>query len=97
MPSIVLQSRDFNFFQRHPLSEHQLFATILQSFIDAPPTGELEPITNTYVQSDEADMGMTCDELSELSMPLLVIEEPKNSSHGLGALTGAKFSQLVGF
>ena len=30
----------------------------LQEFIDAVPTAELEPITATYVQSDEADMGM---------------------------------------
>jgi NAD+ synthase (glutamine-hydrolysing) len=37
---------------------------ILQSFIDAPPTAELEPITHEYTQSDEADMGMTYDELS---------------------------------
>ncbi|KAF8202233.1 hypothetical protein BJ912DRAFT_1110105 [Pholiota molesta] len=37
---------------------------ILQSFLDAVPTAELEPITETYVQSDEADMGMTYDELS---------------------------------
>src|SRR5690606_15141419 len=27
-------------------------------------TAELEPITGTYVQSDEADMGFTYDELS---------------------------------
>lgn len=37
---------------------------ILQTFIDATPTAELEPITETYVQSDEADMGMTYEELS---------------------------------
>ena len=37
---------------------------ILRSFLDAPPTAELEPITESYVQSDEADMGMTYDELS---------------------------------
>ncbi|KAF8967658.1 hypothetical protein BDZ97DRAFT_1903242 [Flammula alnicola] len=37
---------------------------ILRSFLDAVPTAELEPITETYVQSDEADMGMTYDELS---------------------------------
>ncbi|WFD29324.1 NAD(+) synthase (glutamine-hydrolyzing) [Malassezia sp. CBS 17886] len=36
----------------------------LQSFLAAPPTAELEPITADYVQSDEADMGMTYDELS---------------------------------
>ncbi|CAL3964520.1 unnamed protein product [Diplocarpon coronariae] len=37
---------------------------LLQGFLDAPPTAELEPLTESYVQSDEADMGMTYDELS---------------------------------
>jgi NAD+ synthase (glutamine-hydrolysing) len=37
---------------------------ILHDFLDATPTAELEPITKEYVQSDEADMGMTYDELS---------------------------------
>ncbi|KAK6704934.1 glutamine-dependent NAD(+) synthetase [Fusarium graminearum] len=37
---------------------------ILEEFIHATPTAELEPITADYVQSDEADMGMTYDELS---------------------------------
>ncbi|KAF8433258.1 hypothetical protein L210DRAFT_3623180 [Boletus edulis BED1] len=37
---------------------------ILRSFLDAIPTAELEPISETYMQSDEADMGMTYDELS---------------------------------
>ncbi|KAF7370681.1 Glutamine-dependent NAD(+) synthetase [Mycena sanguinolenta] len=37
---------------------------ILASFLNAVPTAELEPITDTYVQADEADMGMTYDELS---------------------------------
>lgn len=37
---------------------------ILESFITAVPTAELEPITSTYIQSDEADMGMTYPELS---------------------------------
>ncbi|KAG9031861.1 glutamine-dependent NAD(+) synthetase [Tulasnella sp. JGI-2019a] len=37
---------------------------ILDDFLTAVPTAELEPITETYVQSDEADMGMTYDELS---------------------------------
>lgn len=37
---------------------------LLQDFIDAPPTAELEPITDDYVQSDEVDMGMTYNELS---------------------------------
>jgi len=37
---------------------------ILNDFITAVPTAELEPITKDYVQSDEADMGFTYDELS---------------------------------
>jgi NH3-dependent NAD+ synthetase len=28
-------------------------------FLDATPTAELEPITENYVQADEADMGMS--------------------------------------
>ncbi|KAK3210283.1 hypothetical protein GRF29_44g2234228 [Pseudopithomyces chartarum] len=38
---------------------------ILDEFVDATPTAELEPITADYVQSDEADMGMTYAELSD--------------------------------
>ncbi|KAJ4295491.1 glutamine-dependent NAD(+) synthetase [Kalmusia sp. IMI 367209] len=38
---------------------------ILDEFIEATPTAELEPITADYVQSDEADMGMTYAELSD--------------------------------
>ncbi|KAM0749771.1 glutamine-dependent NAD synthetase with GAT domain-containing protein [Meredithblackwellia eburnea MCA 4105] len=37
---------------------------ILHEFLTATPTAELEPITEDYVQADEADMGMTYDELS---------------------------------
>ena len=37
---------------------------VLHDFIAAVPTAELEPITGDYVQSDEADMGFTYDELS---------------------------------
>lgn len=37
---------------------------ILSSFLSAVPTAELEPISKDYVQSDEADMGMTYEELS---------------------------------
>ncbi|ORY60138.1 carbon-nitrogen hydrolase [Pseudomassariella vexata] len=36
----------------------------LHDFLTAVPTAELEPITDTYVQSDEADMGMTYQELT---------------------------------
>ncbi len=34
-------------------------------FLEAVPTAELEPFSDTYVQSDEVDMGMTYDELTE--------------------------------
>ncbi|SCV74870.1 BQ2448_7899 [Microbotryum intermedium] len=37
---------------------------ILAEFLSATPTAELEPITEDYVQADEADMGMTYHELS---------------------------------
>lgn len=37
---------------------------ILHDFVDAVPTAELEPRTETYVQSDEADMGITYAELT---------------------------------
>ncbi|GAA5917344.1 hypothetical protein JCM8208_000995 [Rhodotorula glutinis] len=37
---------------------------ILDDFLNATPTAELEPITGDYVQSDEVDMGMTYEELS---------------------------------
>jgi len=45
-------------------AEKKLNLPILQEFLDATPTAELEPITKDYVQSDEIDMGMTYDELS---------------------------------
>ena len=45
-------------------AEHAFDLPILQSFIDATPTAELEPITSDYIQSDEVDMGMTYNELS---------------------------------
>jgi NAD+ synthase (glutamine-hydrolysing) len=45
-------------------AEHAFELPILQQFIDATPTAELEPITSDYVQSDEVDMGMTYKELS---------------------------------
>ena len=37
---------------------------ILENFLNATPTAELEPITKEYIQSDEVDMGMTYEELS---------------------------------
>jgi len=45
-------------------AEHAFDLPVLSSFLNAVPTAELEPITETYVQADEADMGMTYDELS---------------------------------
>lgn len=45
-------------------AEKEFEMPMLREFIDAPPTAELEPITDTYSQSDEADMGMSYAELS---------------------------------
>ncbi|KAF2193783.1 putative glutamine-dependent NAD(+) synthetase [Zopfia rhizophila CBS 207.26] len=45
-------------------ARHSFSLPILEEFIEATPTAELEPITSDYVQSDEADMGMTYVELS---------------------------------
>jgi len=39
---------------------------ILDDFLSATPTAELEPITESYAQSDEADMGITYAHLSVL-------------------------------
>ena len=45
-------------------AESNLGYTALSDIVDAPPTAELEPITETYTQIDEDDMGMTYAELS---------------------------------
>ena len=44
--------------------EENLNYTVLADIAAAPPTAELEPITEDYVQSDEQDMGMTYAELT---------------------------------
>jgi hypothetical protein len=41
----------------------------LHDFLTAIPTAELEPITGDYVQSDEADMGMTYQQLTGKQLP----------------------------
>lgn len=54
----------------------------LRDVVEAPPTAELEPITSTYTQTDEDDMGMTYAELGvygrlrkiERTGPLLMYE-----------------------
>ncbi|KAI9702264.1 MAG: glutamine-dependent NAD(+) synthetase [Bogoriella megaspora] len=43
---------------------HSWNLPLLDDFLNATPTAELEPISDTYVQSDEADMGVTYAELS---------------------------------
>eukprot|EP00842_Homolaphlyctis_polyrhiza_P000801 jgi/Hompol1/1721/HPOL_000260-RA len=46
------------------MSENVPHLDILKQFLEAPPTAELEPRTETEQQTDEADMGMTYRELS---------------------------------
>lgn len=57
-----ISKTDLKRFIRWACDDFQL--PILEEFLDATPTAELEPITSDYVQSDEADMGMTYAELS---------------------------------
>ncbi|RHZ47856.1 hypothetical protein Glove_566g13 [Diversispora epigaea] len=45
-------------------AKNEFDISVLDEFLNATPTAELEPITNNYVQSDEVDMGMTYEELS---------------------------------
>lgn len=54
---------DLKCFLQYCVKRFQL--TSLKSILDAPPTAELEPLTDgKIVQTDEADMGMTYSELS---------------------------------
>ncbi|KAL9613085.1 MAG: hypothetical protein Q9167_002342 [Letrouitia subvulpina] len=48
-------------FLRYAKIEYKL--DVLEKFLTAVPTAELEPITETYTQSDEEDMGCTYEEL----------------------------------
>ncbi|KAI8923296.1 hypothetical protein BC831DRAFT_429144 [Entophlyctis helioformis] len=54
---------DLNKCVRH-MCESVPHLDILATFLDAPPTAELEPITASHTQTDEVDMGMTYRELS---------------------------------
>ena len=45
-------------------AKDELGYSALAEIVEAPPTAELEPITETYTQIDEDDMGMTYAELS---------------------------------
>jgi NAD+ synthase (glutamine-hydrolysing) len=57
-----ISKTDLKSFIAYARDEFQL--PVLEEFLTAVPTAELEPITKDYVQSDEADMGFTYDELS---------------------------------
>ncbi|KAI9829254.1 MAG: hypothetical protein M1819_006434 [Sarea resinae] len=59
-----ISKTDLKRFIRWASQPDTLGLALLQDFLDAPPTAELEPITDNYVQADEADMGVTYDELS---------------------------------
>ena len=56
-----ISKRDLRTFVTYCKLEYDL--PLLEGFLDATPTAELEPVTSDYVQSDEADMGMSYDEL----------------------------------
>jgi hypothetical protein len=46
----------------------------LEDFLNATPTAELEPVTEDYTQSDEADMGMTYAELTAFGIYSMEIQ-----------------------
>ncbi|KAF3181757.1 glutamine-dependent NAD(+) synthetase [Orbilia oligospora] len=45
-------------------AQHNFNLPVLQTFLDAKPSGELQPITKDYCQDDEGDLGMSYDELA---------------------------------
>lgn len=57
-----ISKTDLKKFIAYAAKEYEM--PILNDFLHATPTAELEPITKDYVQSDEIDMGMTYEELS---------------------------------
>lgn len=59
-----ISKSDLRKFIAHARDEFDL--PILDEFLSAKPTAELEPITSDHVQEDEVDMGFTYDELSTL-------------------------------
>ncbi|CAG8525148.1 6045_t:CDS:10 [Paraglomus brasilianum] len=61
-PIGAISKIDLRQFITYAKNEYQI--DVLDEFLNATPTAELEPITGDYVQADEADMGMTYEELS---------------------------------
>ncbi|KAK0117771.1 glutamine-dependent NAD(+) synthetase [Cadophora gregata] len=59
-----ISKTDLKSFIRWASRKENFGLSLLQGFLDAPPTAELEPLTEDYIQSDEADMGMTYNDLS---------------------------------
>lgn len=57
-----ISKTDLKLFLGH--AEKHFGLPCIATFVNAVPTAELEPITESYRQTDEADMGMTYDELS---------------------------------
>ncbi|KAI0567129.1 glutamine-dependent NAD synthetase [Gracilaria domingensis] len=59
-----ISKTDLRRFLRWAATDEGLGYGVLKDVVDAPPTAELEPLTESYVQTDEEDMGMTYEELS---------------------------------
>ena len=56
---------------------------LLQSFIDAPPTAELEPITDDYTQSDEVVCPTALTSVPRPTLSITVISMSDNiQGHG---------------
>ncbi|KAK6337251.1 glutamine-dependent NAD(+) synthetase [Orbilia javanica] len=49
-------------------AQHNFNLPVLQTFLDAKPSGELQPITEDYCQDDEGDLQMSYDELAAFAI-----------------------------
>lgn len=59
-----ISKNDLKLFLKY--AKHKFNIPIIQDIIDSPPTAELEPLKDGQIaQTDEQDMGMTYDELSQ--------------------------------
>lgn len=59
-----ISKTDLRLFLRYAMEKYNV--PVIQDIIESPPTAELEPLENGKIaQTDEQDMGMTYDELSQ--------------------------------
>ena len=90
----AISKKDLAGFLRYAKTEFDL--PIIESFLEATPTAELEPITDRYVQSDEQVRTPELD--SPQSPPLLGSNEEvsgKKSSHSVLTIKSVPSKQVL--